>query len=276
MYRISLAPSTMGDLPEPELIDIAGKAGFDAVTLTLFLPPVWFRRASTIDRPRPPVAEIKTRLADAGLSLLSVNSLFFVPETNPEDFNRLLDDAAALGAPFFQVVIIDPDRPRLTRNFARACELAAARNIRLAIEFKDDSTVATIGDAANLIRATGYANGGICVDAFHLSRSGGSPRDLQPLDPQMICYVELNDAPLQSPPRDQIRNEARTGRRAPGTGGLWLNELLDAAPKNIVLNVECPGVCDPKLSNLENAKMVADATRRFLSLRDTSLAAKRA
>jgi sugar phosphate isomerase/epimerase len=53
--------------------------------------------------------------------------------------------------------------------------------------------VRTLSDAAVLV---GESGGGIIIDPLHLQRSGGTPADVRSLDPKLIAYCQLCDAPL--------------------------------------------------------------------------------
>ena len=106
------------------------------------------------------------------------------------------------------------------------------------IEFMVFRGIATIEDAQRLIGLAGHENLGICVDALHLQRSGGSPASLRGIDPKSICCVQLCDASAVAPPVEEIPKEARFGRLYPGEGGLPLEDLIAAVPPDIPLSVE--------------------------------------
>ena len=46
---------------------------------------------------------------------------------------------------------------------------------------------------------TGDSGGGIIIDPLHLQRGGGRPPDVGSLDPKLIAYCQLCDAPLAAP-----------------------------------------------------------------------------
>jgi hypothetical protein len=56
--------------------------------------------------------------------------------------------------------------------------------------------VKTLAAAAMLVGGSG---GGIIIDPLHLQRGGGTPRDVRALDPELIAYGQLCDAPLAAP-----------------------------------------------------------------------------
>jgi sugar phosphate isomerase/epimerase len=102
----------------------------------------------------------------------------------------------------------------------------------------------TLADAAMITaRSDG---GGILIDALHVWRCGVDLRELAGLDPGLVAYLQICDAPL-APPRDAVA-EARTARLLPGAGELPLGDLLAAVPSTVPVAVEAPhpaGRLDP-------------------------------
>ena len=257
MPRLSLAQLTIDPVSINGLIAAAGKAGFDAIN-----PRV---RAVADKGPSViPVREMKQRLDDSGLSVLALTSFWIMPETNPEDVESIADAAAAFGAPFIQSVINDTDEDRALSNFCRVCEIAAERDLTLAIEFLGYVAVSSLAATARFIRASGQRNAGICLDALALARANETPADVAALGPKLISYVQICDGLHQGPPRDQLRNEARALRLYPGEGELPIAALLDALPHDIPIDVEAPVAADAGLPAEQKAKKAADKTRSFL------------
>lgn len=257
MALLSLAQLTVDPVSIPDLIAAAGKAGFDAVN-----PRV---RAVADKGPSViAVKEIKQRLDDSGLLALALTGFWFTPETNPKDIESMADAAAALRAPFIQSVINDDDESRALSNFSRACEIAAERKLTIAIEFLGYVAVPSLAATIRFIKASGQHNAGVCLDALALARAGETPAEVAAVDPKLICYVQICDGLRKSPPRDQLRDEARGRRLHPGEGELPIAELLDALPQDIPIDVEAPVAADAALSPELKAKKAADKTRSFL------------
>lgn len=263
MYKLTLAPSSLGSVHPAKFLDAAAAAGFDGVTLQS-------SRARQDKLPSNfadalPLREIKRAFADTGLTLLASYLIWIEPSTKPESYAPLLDIAAELRAENYQVIFDDVDKNRAVDNFAKLCEMGAVRKMNIAIEFKDDSTVNSIKKAAQMVAASQQPNAGIAVDVFHLSRAGESPRDLKEINPDVLICGELADAPLELPSPGEVRAQSQTGRKYPGEGGLWLFDFLDALPKDIALNIEASGRADPALTPIQNAKNAMKATKEFLS-----------
>lgn len=236
---LSLAHLTLMVADPIALIDAAVSAEFSHIGMRI-VPP-------TPDAPMRPVIgdapyqrAIRQRLTDSGLGVLDIEAFWLTAETDIAGIAPAFAFGAELGATYVVVVGNDPVRSRLIDNHARLTELAAAYGLKTSLEFIPYSEVKTVGEAGDIVRASGLANAGLLVDALHLSRSGGSPSDLALLPAGMIHYLHLCDAPAALPPDlAAVRREARGGRLYPGEGQLPLAALLAAAP-DVPIGIEAP------------------------------------
>ena len=234
MRRVTgLEHLTLLGVPPPDLVTVAAGAGFDAVGLRV-------SPATDDDVPwpmkpgSPMLAETALRSADLGIPVLDVEAIRLGPR--PEPFTPVLETAAALGAGFVNAVCEDPDLGRFAASFARLVEAARPYGVRPVVEFMAYRSVRTLDDATAVVAGSG--GGGILIDALHVQRCGVSLGALRALDPALVTYVQLCDAPAAAPP-DEVA-EARAGRRLPGDGELPLRELLAALPAGIPVAVEAP------------------------------------
>ena len=235
---LALCHYTMVELEPPELVDVAARAGFAAVSLMVQFPasrgPGFPMLGDTAMR-----RETRRRLDDTGLILFDASTCRLEPETAVEDFRQALDSAAYLGARTVNVNGNDPDAGRLRDRFAALCARAAEYGLRIGLEFMMSTQVKTIDDALALIAGAGVGNAAVTVDALHLARSGRSPADVAALDGAQISYVQLCDAPARVPPEGYAW-EGATERMLPGEGELPLRALVEAAPRDALLAVEAP------------------------------------
>ena len=264
MPRLSLAHLTIDHADALAFIEAAARAGFDSVGLRVVSAPG--------APPRPPlagssnlIARAKASLAAHHLDVLQVNSFWITPETAVAAFHPVIDAAAQLQARHILTVIADPDPGRAAATFAACCAAAEPLGISMALEFQSYSPVRTIGEAVRMVEKSGFRNAGIVVDALHLDRSGGGPADLAAVPAGRFAFVQLCDAPARRPPPEGLRREARGGRLYPGEGELPLFALMDALPDGVPLDVEAPCRRAAHLPPAEQARLAAEATRRFLS-----------
>lgn len=250
---LSLAHLTLMVADPIALIDAAVSAQFSHIGMRI-VPP-------TPDAPMRPVIgdapyqrAIRQRLTDSGLKVLDIEAFWLTAETDIAGIAPAFAFGAELGATYVVVVGNDPVRSRLIDNHARLTELAAAYGLKTSLEFIPYSEVKTVGEAGEIVRASGLANAGLLVDALHLSRSGGLPSDLAQLPAGMIHYLHLCDAPAALPPDlAAVRREARGERLYPGEGQLPLAALLAAAP-DVPIGIEAPDGRRAALSFGEQAR----------------------
>jgi sugar phosphate isomerase/epimerase len=264
MNRMSLAALTILDAGPVEQIRAAAAAGFDAVGLRLVPSEA---TDVTVVGDAPMQREIKRLLADTGLSVVDMEIIRLLPDMDVATLLPALEVGAELGACYVLVTGNDPDPRRARENFASLCAAAAGFDLRVMLEFVSYRCVHTIEDAHQMIQEVGHAHAGICVDPLHLSRSGGNPEAIRPLDPSLFPYMQFCDArPLSSTPpaAAELARESLSGRLYPGEGALWLPELLDALPAQLPLSVEAPCMQHAHLPPTERARLAAQATRKFL------------
>lgn len=258
---LGLAHLTVLELPPVELMRLAAAIGYASVGLRLhpaFSGSPYYEIAPGSDQMR----EMRRRIAGDGVR---VHDIEFVPigaDFVPESLAPVLEAAALLGARRLSVCGDDPDLSRLTARFGTLCDLAAGFGIGVDLECMAWRQVASLPDAVRVVLAAGRSNGGVLVDALHLSRTGGTPADVAAVAPGLIVSTQLCDASASRPiGTAAIIHEARSGRLPPGTGALPLRDLLAALPDDTSLSVEVPmagGGAEAR------ARRIFEATRRLI------------
>lgn len=171
-------------------------------------------------------ANLRRVLADNGIEQVEVEVLtdwFADGERKARsDLSRraLLEAAAELGARHVKVLAdmaghVWPHE-RMVESFASLCAEAATVGTRICVELFPTANLATIASGNAMVQAAGAANGGLLVDIWHLTRSGGSYDDILSIAPGKLVHVELNDAAavqVGSVMEDTVRR-----RRYPGDG----------------------------------------------------------
>jgi sugar phosphate isomerase/epimerase len=187
------------------------------------------------------------------LTLLEISPPELVTLAAAAGFDTVgLETAAALGARYVNVICDDPDTGRFAELLAALVITARAAGVRPVIEFTAYRPISCLADAVAIARQTG---GGILLDALHIQRCGVSVDEIAGVDPGLLTYLQLCDAPGQQPcglrvpaamPRgqrcadDDRVIEARAMRLLPGEGELPLRALLAALPEDMLVSVEAP------------------------------------
>jgi sugar phosphate isomerase/epimerase len=261
--RLGLAHFTVLEVPPLDLVTLAARTGFSSIGLRLH--PA-FPGSPFYELPRGSRAlqEMRQRLTDEGIRVYDIEFVTIAADFAAASLAPILESAQMLGAQRLSVCGDDPDRARFVANFASLCDLAAGFGMGVDIEFMAWRQVASLHDAVAMVTEAGRPNGGVLIDALHLSRTGGTPRDLQGLPREIVRSVQLCDAPAARPiTREAIIHEARAKRLPPGEGELPLRDLLASLPEDAAISVEVP------MENFGPAEMRArrffEATQRLFA-----------
>lgn len=146
-----------------------------------------------------------------------------------------LDLLAELGARRIAVDDRGLERDRARDQLASLGEMARERGIALALGFGPAFALGTLAAAREALRHIGEESGGLLIDSVWLFRSGGTVREIAELDPALIEYVRLSDAP-----RRGAADHLQEGRTIPGEAELPLREFVDALPRGQPLGLAVP------------------------------------
>jgi sugar phosphate isomerase/epimerase len=150
-----------------------------------------------------------------------------------------LDLMRELGVPRINVVSLEPQLSRTFDQLGALTEMAANVDIETVVEFVPIFTIADLPTALAAIRHVGRPDCRLLIDTMHFGRSGARSSDLAALDPELIGYVQLCDAP-RVPPFPDYLEEAMFERMVPGEGELPLRDILAALPRDRVIGLEVP------------------------------------
>jgi sugar phosphate isomerase/epimerase len=263
MQLLSIAAGMLSDVEPAAAVRAAQAAGF---------PALGFR----FSPPGPDDAQVQAiarSVGDAGLQVLDIEFARFTPGDEEQAWHRrLVDIGAALGAAFMIAVSMDTDVDRTRDRYADL--VAYARQVggpRPALEFMRPTAVKTVDAARAVVERV--EGGAILVDALHLHRGGTDPHRLRDIDPSLMPYVQLCDAPPSAPTEvdEELIHEARRGRLLPGDGALPLDALLDATPADAPLSVEVlSSDLMARYEPHERARLTMAATTRLLEGRGTA------
>jgi sugar phosphate isomerase/epimerase len=262
--KLSLAHLTVLDADPLTLIDAAAAGGFDAIGLRI-VPPMPTDQIVPVIGNESLIQEIEKRLASTGVSILDIEAVWLMPETDVKALKPGFELGARLGARHLVVVGRDPEWSRQRDNFAMLCDLADEFGIGCVLEPTSYVELRTLAQARQLLDEVRRPNARLLIDALHFYRSGAHPRDILAFDPSLFPYIHLCDAYVKAPPAAELRKEGRGGRFYPGEGELPLGDLLDAFPADVAIAVEAPCPKYADLSCLERARICGAATRALLN-----------
>ena len=265
MRKIIIAPTTLQDTAPIEYIEATAAAGYDGIGLRVHRSPgLPFH---PVVGNAPLIAEMKSRIADAGLDVFDLYSFYLQPDTDVASFAPAMELGASFGAKYATVMGDDTDWSRQRDKFIATCDLATQFGLTCSLEFAVIRPLATLPQTVRLIEEA-RRHAVICVDPLHLARSGGSPADVKALDTKYFPYAQISDGILDpGEPNPALFGKLGLGTRAmPGMGKLPLREVIAALPQGIPLSVELPHALAPKgTSAREWAKTTLESTRNFLA-----------
>jgi sugar phosphate isomerase/epimerase len=270
MEQLSLAHLTVLDATPLQLIDAAAAGRFDFVGLRL-VPPSPADSFVPVVGDKDLVRDIQQRLDETGIRILDAETFWLSPQIRIRDLVPAFETAAQLAARYLLVCGNDPDESRLIANFAALCEAARPLGLKAMLEFIPFCQTRTLAAALRVVGAAGQPNAGVLVDALHVMRSGGAPDDLRGVDPVLLDYWQMCDAPATPPADGDLRTEARTRRSYPGEGELPIAAMLDVLPSDIPIAVEAPCARDAHLPVVERGRRCGQASRAFLANRQLAL-----
>ncbi len=221
---LGLAAGNIPELSPPEFVSACADAGWSAAGIS-FQADQWSEQTAR---------ETRARLDDTGLIALDMEAVVVGPVGDAGDM--LVDAAAEVGARNVLVMGMGIEPEAFAVRFADLCDRAAPAAINAVVEFMVFSSIRTLSEALEVVKMTDRSNAGILVDNIHLQRSGGSPDDLAQVDPALLPYVQLCDAPAD--PGDDLMEDALDRRCLLGDGDLPVDDYLDVLPDTAPISAE--------------------------------------
>lgn len=264
--RLTLDHLTAIEAPPERLIEVAARAGFDAVAM--FLNPIRVvPRLPAFDLYGDPGAlkALGQRMRDAGVELDCSYPVGLQPGTDPRIFDRLLGATAALGGRMVNVLLFG-DRAAQREALHAFADHARGFGVATALEVYPLSGLATLAEGVALVEAIGRPGEvGLTIDSLHMARSGATLAELKRVDPKWILFGQISDGPRVRP-RAEWAAESVGDRLLPGAGELDLRGFVAALPADCPLGVEVPrdAAADAGVSVDARAAEAFAATRRVL------------
>ncbi len=265
-HPFSLAFLTTHEVSPVEAVRIAHDTGYQKVGLRVLSAGAAGEGDYPLFTDPHLLREVKSALADTGITIADVEIIRLTPEIDWKIFARFTDLCGELDARHVLVAGIDPEQDRLVESFARFCDLAKGAGLTADLEFMPWTAVRDLKTAQKVVEAAGRDNGGVLVDALHFDRSASTIADLQALPASRINYVQLCDGPVPYDPSEpELIRIARSARMFPGQGGIDLIALANALPQDVTISIELPErQLASKIDAKGRAAMAIAATKAIL------------
>lgn len=241
MNTLGIENISVFGLPPVEFVNLAADLGCQHIStgLTSFdfgvcdYAPFSLRDDAALRR------EMMAAMRDRGVSISLGEGLTVRTGGDVRNYASDLDIMCELSVDRINTVSMDPDLNRSFDQFGILAEMAASRGVETTTELAPSLTVADLPTALAAVRHVGRPDFRLLIDTMHLVRSGSGPADIAALDPDLIGYVQLCDAPLE-PRFESYFEESMFERMAPGSGELGLRELVAVLPRDRVFGLEVP------------------------------------
>lgn len=228
-------------LPPVEFVNLAADLGCHCISAGLTgLPynphgyrPFSLRDDAALRR------ELIAVMRDRGIALSLGEGCIVRQDRDIRAYAADMDLMQELGALRLNTVSMDPDLGRSLDQLAIFAEMAGARGMLSTVELCPALTINNLDSALAAVRHVGRADFSLLLDAMHLYRSAASAADVAALDPSLIGYVQLCDAP-EKPSDANYLMEATFERQVPGEGDAPLVDYLAALPPAVTISLEVP------------------------------------
>ncbi len=254
-FTYCLNTSTIRPTPLLDKVRIAGEAGFSAIE-------PWNDEIDAYLATGGSIAELKSALADAGLSVVSMIAVHGWITAEGDDYVRVLadcrrrmDQAAALGSPF--IVASPPQQvvnlAHAARRYAELLRLGREAGVKPAMEFLGFvDGIKCVTSALAIADGSGDPDATVVADVFHIIRGGDTVDDLLTIKGKQLAIFHINDIPATPDPLTQsdadrvlpgqgiadlpraISNLRSIGYRGPLSLELFNPTLWEADPLDVV------------------------------------------
>lgn len=187
--------------------------------------------------------ELKAALSDTGVHIGLGEGFRVRNDGDVRNRGAGLDIMAELGALRINAVSMEQDLARSNDQLAHLAEMVIERGMLFTVEFAPPNTINSLESALAVIDHIGKGRCRVLIDSMHFFRSGGSLEQIKALDPDLIGYAQISDAPMVSDGRTYME-EAMFDRLAPGDGQFPLREWIAALPVDVEIGIEVPRLAD--------------------------------
>ncbi len=259
----------------PGIVALAADLGCDGVGIGLVPTPGGYNpdgHAAWSLRDDPALRRETVALArDRGVRIAIVEGFAVTPGHDVRSFAGDLDLVCELGCDRINVVSIGKDVNQAIDGFATLAELAAQRGLLVSAEMGSLGPLDRVEPALAIVRAVAAANFSLVIDSMHFFRLGNTLADFAAMDPAVIGYVQLADAPWAAR-FDTYMEEAMFERMVPGEGDLPLAEFLALVPDDRAVSLEIPirSLAEAGVGPRERTRRCVEAARALLAARSVA------
>jgi sugar phosphate isomerase/epimerase len=239
--RLGIEQLSVFGLPPVDFVNLAADLGCSCISIGLTglgYNPHGYPSFSLRDDVRLR-RELTAVMRDRGVAISLGEGCIIRPHSDIRAAAGDMDIMRELGAERLNTVSMDPDLGRSLDQLASFAEMVAERGMGATIELCPALTINSLDAAIAAVRHVGRRDFGLLLDTMHLGRSGATAADVAAIDPELIGYVQLCDAP-RTPREPNYLKEATLERMVPGEGDMPLRDYLEVLPRGLTVSLEVP------------------------------------
>lgn len=242
--QYSLAYLTVNGCAPPEMAYIAGRTGYDFISLRL-IPMGVPGEKPFLPEDKQMISSTKAALDETGIKVLDLELARILEDVDPRSYLPAMEAAAELGAK--HVISSAWTKDRNNRNFiidrfAEICDLARSFNLTVNLEFPTFSRLRNLQEAADIVRAANRSNGGILIDTLYFYYSGMHLDELEMVPPEWFNFMHICDTSEEIPPHPEgMIHVARDERLYFGEGCIDFAAILKRLPP-MPYSIELPNI----------------------------------
>ena len=263
--RLALHTWTLDTTPLSDALAAAREAGWDAIELRRL---DWMRAAEA----GRPATWVEDTVRASGLPVACVGVEFGWMWADGAERARLLavfDEQCGRARALGCATVMSPvdkgtgDVARAAASVREVGDIAARHGVRLAVEFNSQAAqLNTLESLRDVLAKAGHRQCGLLFDAYHMQRSGGSPRSLDDVASDELVYVQFSDVP-----RGDVKPGEVLNRLPPGQGRVPFKEFFAAVLRRAYagfMSYEAPNLAAWARPAREVAREGLAATRSML------------
>ncbi len=265
--KFSLAHLTLLGCSVPELVFIAARTGYDAISPRL-IPMGVKGEIPFLPDDADMVLATRNALNVTGLEVHDIELASITDHCDVKSYESAIEIGAELGA---RRLIASAwtsnrdDRNYVVDTYASLCDLAANYGLSVALEFPSFSRLRNLQEVADIVRSADRSNGGILVDTLYTHLSRVDLTELDTLPSEWFRFIHISDVlPGVPDTRDGMIQLARDSRLYPGEGCIDFKAIVEHLPP-VDYSIELPNRSRLKeLGYEEHARRCLLAAKRSL------------
>jgi sugar phosphate isomerase/epimerase len=263
----SLAHLTALPCPTPELVYVAGRAGYDYVSPRLIYMGLPGEPNYALAENPEMLRATQRALASTGVRVHDIELARVHDDMHPTRYLPAMEVAAELGAQAVLSSIWTANREYAIEKFGEICDLAQPFGLYVGLEYIPIGGVKDLAGAVEVLRVAKRPNAGLMLDMHHFQRAGDKVEDLDGLPREWFRFAHLCDVRAEVPDdRAEMLRINREERLYVGEGDVPIADILNRLPK-MVYSIELPhlarsrefGFAEHAFRCIESARVYAAA-----------------